>query len=202
MIARKAVRNPGVDRAAARNAGAPPARTPQPPALDSFLQLQHAVGNAAVARLIAQRRADTGAVIQRSPQAAFDNFSGGGSCSCGQDLGNNCAHYLSDAFIRAGYSELDGGKGAMYRKRKGRVVCEHGRPVRARELEKWFAAKAKKKSTKNTHSDTGTWAVWQGGGSYWGGHVAVHKHQGEEQPHEARGTNDFPEWPTQKHYTW
>mgnify|MGYP001408018729 CR=1 FL=1 len=194
MLARKPIANhaaPGASRASV-----PPHRASDTSELP-LLALQRAIGNAAVTRLISRTEA---AAIQRTPEEAFKNFTD--SCTCGEDLGNNCAHYLSDAFIRAGYSELDGGKGGLYRRKKGRTVCKHGRPVRARELETWFAAKAKQKSKKNDHSKPGFWAVWQGGGTYWGGHVAVHEHKGKGTPHDVRGTGDYPQWPTQNHYTW
>lgn len=195
MLARKAISNPAADRVARRPGQS--SRLADSAELP-LLGLQRAIGNAAVTRLIA--RTATEATVQRTPEEGFKNFTD--SCSCGDDLGNNCAHYLSDAFIRAGYSELDGGKGGLYRRKKGRTVCKHGRPVRARELEKWFAAKAKERTKKNDHSKPGFWAVWQGGGSYWGGHVAVHEHKGKGAGHEYRGTGDYPEWPTQNHYRW
>lgn len=61
-----------------------------------------------------------------------------GRCEYGERLENNCAHYLSDAFIRAGYTELDGGEGRYARTHNGRAVCKAGRPIRARELREWF----------------------------------------------------------------
>jgi hypothetical protein len=170
----------------------------------SILAAQHVLGNAAVLRLLAPPgNAPPGqGVIQRSLSAAFGNFEGDGSCSCGESLPNNCAHFLSDALIRAGYSELDGGKGGLYRRKNGRAVCKHGRPVRAREMKTWFESKATDSMEGEPREDSRHWAVWQGGGGYWGGHVVLHKHTGEDEKYEKRGTGDYPAWPTQDHYTW
>lgn len=187
-MARKTARGRRVSRDPRTTGGAsatPDARSP----LAALLTAQRQLGNATVSRL-----------IQRSLAGGFSNFND--SCSCGEDLGNNCAHYLSDALIRSGDSDLDAGEGGLYRKHAGRAVCKHGRPVRARELEKWFADKASERKEGEPQSDQRHWAVWQGGGGYWGGHVVIHKHNGAGGDYDSRGTGDYPEWPKQKHYTW
>jgi hypothetical protein len=126
-----------------------------------------------------------------------------GKCKCGEDLGNNCAHFLSDAFIRAGYSELDGGTGKpKIREVNGRAVCRGGRPVRAREMKEWFKGMATS-SHDGEPSDDKYWAVFQldtGEGRYWGGHVVIHKHDGTN--YDTKGTGDYPNWTHQEHYTW
>lgn len=65
------------------------------------------------------------------------------SFSCGKREDNNCAHYVSNALIKAGLKGIDGGKGKLHRTEKGMVVCEHGRPIRAKELRDWFAKHGK-----------------------------------------------------------
>ena len=45
-----------------------------------------------------------------SLQSAWDQYTD--SCVCGYAYDNNCAHYLSNALILGGFSEIDGGKGA------------------------------------------------------------------------------------------
>ena len=123
-----------------------------------------------------------------------------GRCDCGERLENNCAHYLSDAFIRAGYGELDGGTGAKYRRFNGRVVCTEGRPVRAREMREWFRERATD-IHEGEPSDERYWTVFQhDADEYWGGHVVIHEHDGTGYDH--RGTGDYPRWETQEHYTW
>ena len=75
---------------------------------------------------------------------------------------NNCAHYLSEAFIKAGYDELirrnSEGKGIFtqwcdtitppYR------VNGNARPIRAKDMKEWFNSKAKKKATTSQNSST------------------------------------------------
>lgn len=140
-------------------------------------------------------------LIQRQSLAtAFSNYRG--SCDCGEDLGNNCAHYLSDALIRAGYTALDGGTGALYRRRNGRVVCKAGRPVRARELRDWFAGQATDTHSGEPADDSRYWAVYQERAADGQGHVLIHHHTGTGTAYDWRGTGDYPSWRTQDHYTW
>lgn len=58
-----------------------------------------------------------------------------GACSSGQRLSNNCAHFLADAIIRAGYDDLLTSELVTAR-------CPAGRPVRAQDMLKWFQANA------------------------------------------------------------
>lgn len=140
------------------------------------------------------------AVAQQSIARAFQLYRG--QCECGEHLENNCAHYLSDAFIRAGYSQLDGGHGGYAREVNGRVVCKAGRPIRAREMREWFQSMAT--TTENGEPiDDQHWAVFQldtGPDRYWGGHVVIHAHSGAN--YTPRGTGDYPNWAIQEHYTW
>jgi hypothetical protein len=135
---------------------------------------------------------------QGTLEDAYDLYRG--TCDCGEVLENNCAHYLSDAFIRAGYAELDGGTGGLFRRHHGKIVCKAGRPVRARELREWFEEMATD-TRDGEPSDDGYWAVFQHDPDrYWGGHVAIHKHDGED--YDWVGTGDYPGWETQEHYRW
>lgn len=139
-------------------------------------------------------------VIQRSLAQAYSNFDRG--CECGEDLGNNCAHYLSDALIEAGYSQLDGGSGGLYRRRNGRVVCKEGRPVRAAELRDWFASQATQTEEGEPDANSDYWAVFQERRSDGQDHVLIHKHEADG-TYSYRGTGDYPGWKAhQTHYTW
>lgn len=156
-------------------------------------ELTHVIqqGKTGVHRSVEQQ-----SLIRMSIADAFDSYRG--TCDCGENLGNNCAHYLSDAFIRAGYNDLDGGTGGLFRRHNGRVVCKAGRPVRARELRDWFSSNAT--ATSNGEPDDNQyWAVYQHDG-YPGGHVVIHNHTGTN--YTWRGTGDYPDWGTQDHYTW
>jgi hypothetical protein len=138
-------------------------------------------------------------VIQRALWLAYGAYRG--SCDCGGNLGNNCAHYLSDALIRAGYGELDGGKGGRYRRHRSRIVCKSGRPVRAKEMRDWFASKAIDTRTNEPEADipSGYWAVYQERARDGQGHVLLHHHTGGSYSY--RGTGDYPTWRTQIHYS-
>jgi hypothetical protein len=137
-------------------------------------------------------------VIRRSIATAFANYRD--ACNCGEDLGNNCAHYLSDAFIRSGYAgALDGGTGARYRRFNGRIVCRAGRPVRAKEFRDWFSSRAS--STQDGEpTGAGHWAVYQERRRDGQGHVNIHAHT--DGTYDWRGTTDLPTWRTQTHYSW
>ncbi|MFF8407571.1 hypothetical protein ACF06P_38805 [Streptomyces sp. NPDC015684] len=91
------------------------------------------------------------------------------SCLGGDTFANNCAHFLSDAFIRAGYTELAGANPYI----SARCYTFAQRPIRAREMWAWFKARAVR--TSNTPMrNTGWWAVFQLNESvYWGGHVLL-----------------------------
>jgi hypothetical protein len=94
-----------------------------------------------------------------------------GKCCIGADqFENNCAHFLSDAFIRCGFSELSAANDCV---EAGARCTPSKRPVRARNMWCWFQKKATKTSTAPTKG-TGWWAVFQLKESeYWGGHVAL-----------------------------
>ncbi|TDD05271.1 hypothetical protein E1292_17610 [Nonomuraea deserti] len=86
-------------------------------------------------------------------------------CFGGDSYENNCAHFLSDAFIRAGYTEL------LPPNDHVAARCPAKRPIRARNMWSWFKAKAVRTS-RVVEENTGWWAVFQIDG-YWGGHVVL-----------------------------
>ena len=95
--------------------------------------------------------------------AAFNN-----SCVGNHKETNNCAHFLSDAFIRAGFSELLPNNPHINAR-----CTQASRPVRARDMWSWFQSKATRTS-RAIQRNTGIWAVFQLKESvYWGGHVII-----------------------------
>src|SRR5262249_43882614 len=81
---------------------------------------------------------------------------------------NNCAHFLSDALMRAGFSDLEP-PAECINARCGKSA----RPIRARDMWCWFKSRATKTSRTPTRN-TGTWAVFQlDEQEYWGGHVVL-----------------------------
>ena len=128
-----------------------------------------------------------------SVTSAWDKYSN--SCVCGKKYENNCAHYLSNALIEAGYSEIDGGKGENFRTVNGFCVCRSGRPVRAKELRDWFG---KKWSFHSSPPSDGTVLVYQEKSSGQG-HVLLKKYKDRKSTGH-QGTGDFPGWPIQQYY--
>jgi hypothetical protein len=59
-------------------------------------------------------------------------------CAGGDSYENNCAHYLSDAFLRAGYTELESPAPCI----NARCGTTAKRPIRARDMWCWFKAMA------------------------------------------------------------
>ncbi|MGG7666493.1 hypothetical protein [Dyadobacter sp. BHUBP1] len=90
---------------------------------------------------------------------------------------NNCAHFLSDAFIKAGYSELK--KSA--RNRNITEWCDwdsvaksgDARPVRALDMKNWFNSMASRTETV-IQSNNGFWAVYQENQLNGQGHVLLY----------------------------
>ena len=133
---------------------------------------------------------------------AWDKYRG--SCECRNKYGyeNNCAHYLSDALIRAGYNELDGGteEDREMRLRNGFIVCSAGRPIRAKELRDWFG----RKFTKHLIPRKGINAVYQERADGQG-HVLLKKYAHSCRKRRLifkgfRGTGDYPDWKVQEYY--
>jgi hypothetical protein len=86
------------------------------------------------------------------------------SCAGGDRYENNCAHFLSNAFIRAGFGELRNANDCI----DARCSTEAKRPIRARDMWCWFKSKASE-SVGVVERNTGLWAVFQLDESeYWG----------------------------------
>lgn len=133
---------------------------------------------------------------------------------------NNCAHFLSNAFILAGYDELTRRQRyinarCFYTDDPGCPGCDPStrRPIRARELEKWFMFKATvTKDLSNTTGETveerfesvrntGFWAVFQREpGGYWGGHVCVI--DTDSWNYYGTGSDGYWQWKLQHLYKW
>ena len=127
-----------------------------------------------------------------SLQTSFDKYTN--SCVCGYAYDNNCAHYLSNAMILGGFSEINGGNGANFRIVNGFCVCRSGRPVRAKEMRDWFGRKWTYHSTPPTN---GICLVYQESSGQ--GHVLLKKYQDGRSIGHA-GTGDYPSWPIQQYY--
>lgn len=106
---------------------------------------------------------------------------------------NNCAHYLSDAFLRAGFTELQSPAPCI----NARCGTAAKRPIRARDMWCWFQQMAT--DTKATlPSNEGMWAVFQlDEQQYWGGHVIIF----DSDRNVYYGTGHYPNW-TQYCYKW
>jgi len=78
------------------------------------------------------------------------------ACVGGQRESNNCAHFLSNAFIEAGFDELMDDPAITTRCR-----CRAGRPIRAQEMLAWFQQKADRFHAGYPPDNTGLWAVYQ-----------------------------------------
>lgn len=144
------------------------------------------------------------------------------SCEGGGRFCNNCAHFLSNAFILAGYTKLK--RPLRYIDARCQVNtdptciepgCDHTfkRPVRAREMEKWFQHMAKrKKNLSNTPGDelstrfsslknTGFWAIFQHHpGGYYGGHVCIV--DTDNWLYYGTGADGYWDWKNQRCYQW
>jgi len=126
------------------------------------------------------------------------------ACILGDVEQNNCAHYLSDAFIRAGYAEL--AHGAAVHPPAITAWCDHDDPpakpqarvIRAREMNEWFKSKCKNPlSVKPVKK--GFFAVFQLDETvYWGGHVLLYDSDNDK----FYGTGAYWNWPTQLFYQW
>ncbi|MCE7070884.1 hypothetical protein LZG74_11255 [Dyadobacter sp. CY327] len=91
-----------------------------------------------------------------------------GVCTLGSTPPNNCAHYLSDAFIKAGYSELirkNSEGGGIFTQWCDTITPpyqykENARPIRALDMKNWFNSISTKRETTK-QSGRGFWAVYQ-----------------------------------------
>ncbi len=116
-----------------------------------------------------------------------------GSCEGGDDYPNDCAHFLSDAFIRAGYTELLPPNDCI----NARCGTSSKRVIRARDMWCWFQKMATRTS-RSLPSKDGFWAVFQlKEDVYWGGHVVIV----DTDTGRHFGTGNYPNW-DQYAYQW
>lgn len=114
-------------------------------------------------------------------------------CAGGDVYENNCAHYLSNAFLLAGADDLKVPHSCI----AARCGTSEERPIRARNMHCWFQQKAVRASRKLVKND-GFWAVFQlKEDEYWGGHVAII----DSDKWEYFGTGWYEEW-EQYWYKW
>ena len=138
-------------------------------------------------------------------KATYDNYTG--RCIGGDRQSNNCTHYLSDSFMRSGFYWLVGSNTYINARCSGNFSNYYmRRPIRAKEMRDWFrsmspiygnniitASSGSELYRKLARTKKKYWAVYQGGGSYWGGHVAVVDAQWKNY----KGTGFYNYWPTQ-----
>ena len=110
-------------------------------------------------------------------------------CACGVRLSNNCAHYLSNAFIEAGYTELLEVPWITER-------CKAGRVIRAQDMLKWFQEKRGQFHLGTPPPKSGLWATYQEKPDRR--HVLIT----DTNKNTYYGTDNCLTWPTQWHYQW
>lgn len=116
-----------------------------------------------------------------------------GSCAGGDAYRNNCAHYLSDAFIRAGYTDLLPPNDCV----NARCSTESRRVIRAKDMWCWFQSMAKE-SRGTLPTKEGYWAVFQlKETEYCCGHVVII----DTDNNKYFGTGNYPHW-DQYAYKW
>jgi len=110
-----------------------------------------------------------------------------GRCECGTQYDNNCAHYLTDAMVRAG---LPTPFPAGYAK------CPQGRLIRAKEALAWFRSFSTGFTQDHASLNSGYWFVYQESGGQ--GHVCIHGESSDK--YWWVGTGDYSNWPVTWHF--
>jgi hypothetical protein len=114
-------------------------------------------------------------------------------CEGGDAYENNCAHFLSDAFLRTGYTELQ----VPARCINARCGTAAKRAIRARDMWCWFKEMATDRRDSLPKNE-GFWAVFQlKEEEYWGGHVIIF----DSDKNVYYGTAHYPNW-SQYCYKW
>jgi hypothetical protein len=108
------------------------------------------------------------------------------NCTCGNRYDNNCAHFLSNAFLL---------QAPNYRFPNQLAKCPHGRLIRAKEMLDWFRTISTGYRQNCNGITEGIWFTYQESGGQ--GHVVLHNHAGGLT---WRGTGNYPGWPVQWHY--
>jgi hypothetical protein len=115
-------------------------------------------------------------------------------CEGNDRYDNNCAHFLSDAFIRAGFTDLSPPCNCI----NARCGTSAKRPIRAAEMNCWFKSKAKK-TEGSPPANSGMWAVFQLDTThYCCGHVVII----DTDNNTYYGTGNYPNWAQQFAYQW
>lgn len=137
-------------------------------------------------------------ITRPSIKAAAALYKGECICGCTKDIicpeKDNCAHFLSNAFIKAGYTELLTSPLISFR-------CKWGgnRPVRAFDMLKWFQLMRRRYNGKfhrgRVKPNTGFWATYQEKPGWK--HVVILDSNGG-----FYGTMDGDDWPLQWNYQW
>jgi hypothetical protein len=110
-----------------------------------------------------------------------------GYCECGTTYDNNCAHFLTDAMVRAGLPKPFP---------TGVAKCPSGRMIRAKETLAWFRTFSSGFNNNHGNLSSGYWFVYQESNGQ--GHVCIH--QETSNSWYWWGTGDYPNWPVQWHY--
>ncbi len=137
----------------------------------------------------------------KSLEGACKEFTG--KCKGGGSHPNDCAHFLSDGFILAGFSELNTNLDCVEIRCSHDDVCSNlgaklmYRIIRAKNLRCWFAEKASKTAT-SIEKNTGFWATYQERASDGQGHVAII----DTNSWTYYGTGWYPTWEKQEFYQW
>lgn len=154
----------------------PMTRTPKDPVMASQNDIQALRDRVGLTRSIA------GAAAQYNEQ-----------CEGGDRYQNNCAHFLSDAFIRAGYSELGPPNNCIH----ARCGTSAKRPIRAKDMWCWFKSMSVRQS-RTIPRNKGFWAVFQlDENEYCCGHVVII----DTDNNTYYGTGNYPSW-DQYAYQW
>jgi len=120
-------------------------------------------------------------------KSTFDLYRG--ACECGVVYVNNCAHFLTDAMVRAGLPKPFPGASAK---------CAKGRLIRAKETLEWFKTFNTAFKVNHAGLTSGYWFVYQEDASGQG-HVCVHLEASASFSY--RGTGDFSAvWPVNWHF--
>ena len=129
-------------------------------------------------------------------------------CVGGDRESNNCAHYLSNSFIKVGFDDLTRNNRHINARCSGNFSSYYQRrPIRARDMRSWFNSKTsipikasswtelivKMKATRKSY-----FAIFQYGGGYWGGHVLIYA----VNQNRFAGTGNYTDWPKQEAYSF
>ena len=116
-------------------------------------------------------------------------------CECGRRYANNCAHFLSNAYMKA--FKFPYKEGSITSFPQGMEVCPAGRPIRAKEMQAWFKSISTDFRADHAGINQWYWNVYQEDSSGQG-HVCIHKHANGS--FGFKGTGNYPQWPVQWHY--